>query len=151
MVRTESASARCALCIVLWMACLVRPANGQVRVVIEWVLNTGTAASAAVTAMSNRTQFQSVLHETLVAAYRAVGVGNLTNSSLVLDVGNVSATVYDLYTTPAPAANAEDTGARLWWIFALSAVAGLAAAVAVAWWMLNRSGRRGPVLMVRIN
>ena len=105
------------------LMCLARPAEGSVRVMIEWVVRTQQAVGTAVGAIQGPEQLQSALRRAL---NRTVGVNNVTGRMLDLSKGVSTAAAG----TPPPAAA---TSASLDTNTVMMATAGGAGLVVLAW------------------
>ena len=139
--------------------CWVRPAEGQLHIMIQWVVKSEQAVGTAMGALQDTTQLQTALRRAISDVYAGAGLGNQTNRTV--SVSNVTAQVRDLSAPPAPPtvqtplvldtpAGASESST------VLVAAAGGMVLVAVAWIMTRRprdgaTGKMGhPMIRIRM-
>lgn len=147
--------------------CLVRPVEGQVHVVIQWVVRTERAVGEAVGAMQDTNRLQRLLQQAFSDAYPGSALGNLTNHTV--GIRNVTVRMLDeskgappvAGVTPIPIPTPTPTGAALLETdTAVIAAIGGVTLVGVAWvlsrrpWAMPKESAAppllAPVLRVRI-
>ena len=109
--------------------CLVRPVEGQVQVVVQWVVRTEGAVANAMTALRDTAQLQRALGDALAnTTGQAVRVQNVTARMLDTSAKPGGGTA----PSPTPTGEAAETDTMM-----MAAVGGLAL-VGVAWVMSRR-------------
>jgi hypothetical protein len=147
--------------------CLARPVEGQVHVVIQWVVRTERAVGEAMGAMQDTNRLQRLLQQAFSDAYPGSALGNLTNHTV--GVRNVTVRMLDeskrapavAGATPIPTPTPTPTGAaQLETDTVVIAAIGGMTLVGVAWvlsrrpWAVPKESAAppllAPVLRVRI-
>jgi len=125
------------------MMCFVRPVEGQVHVVIQWVVRTEQAVGAAVGAMQDTERLQQALRRAFSEAYAGTPWANLTNHTVqlrnvtarMLDTSKVAPSSGQPTPSPTPTSGLLETDTAV-----VAALGGLAL-VGVGWMMSRGAGK----------